>query len=237
MEGGDGPPDQERIEWVVEMTYHSDQKHHVFFSRSNAARDAVRRGLPSFETMPIPNAPDGWTYEIRREGPGIEYARDFAQDKDWIAWVELTDLEIPVLIVTCFKDEIGEDVPDLFELRPITPELWEKRDETARRRGRVEFPRILPRGETGSDGAQDASDDPSPTIPQPETKARPAPSPARKDPSAPRAKGAKDIVREVYLSMPGASKKDVVEECVNRGIFRGTAAARYTDIFREQNSQ
>lgn len=114
------------------MTYHSDRKHGVFISRSNAARHATRAGLRAFETMQVPLDPEAWTYEERQTGPGIDYALSWSEDKDWVHHVEITELAIPILIVTCFKHEITEDVPSLFELRPITPELWSKqRDDAA----------------------------------------------------------------------------------------------------------
>lgn len=197
------------------MSYDANRQHYVFFSRSNAARDAMRRGIRSFETMEVPAGQGAWTYEIRRDGPGIEYALDYAKGKDWIAWVELTELEVPLLIISCLIEEIDEVIPDLFGIRPITPELWEELPQGARRKRRA---RLLP-------------------LDQPEAgEATPAPRPRRETPSGepkPKAVGAKAIVREVFREMPGASKAEIITACVARGVPEQSAKGLYYHVSKE----
>lgn len=192
------------------MSYNADRQHYVFFSRSIAAKDAMRRGIKSFETMEVPAGQGAWTWEARREGPGIEYALDYAAGKDWIAWVELTELEVPILIITCLIEEIDEVIPELFGIRPITPELWDELPQ-GRRRARVK-PLI-------------AGDAPA----KPE-RAPKAPA----NPDQPRATGAKAIVRQVFRDMPGASKAEIITECAVRGVPEQSAKGLYYHVFKEQ---
>jgi len=197
------------------MTYNSNTQHFVFFSRSNAARDAMRRGIRAFETMEIPGAPDGWTWEARRDGPGIEYALEYASDKDWVAWVELTVLEVPLLIISCLIEEIPDVIPELFGIRPVTPELWQELPQGRRgRRGARLLPLSSPSGEN----------------------AAPAPRPRRETPSGearPKAVGAKAIVREIFRDMPGASKAEIIKACVERGVPEQSAKGLYYHVSKE----
>lgn len=190
------------------MTYNSDRPHYVFFSRSNAAKDAMRRGIRSFETMEVPVGQGAWTWEQRRDGPGIEYALSYAEDKDWVAWVELTELEIPILIVSCLIEEIEDIIPDLFGIRPITPELWE---ELPQGRRRTRGARLLPLSD------------------KPEQERSPAPSGERK----PRAVGTKAIVRQVFLDLPGADRAEIIRESMARGVPEETAKPLYYHVRRD----
>lgn len=192
----------------------------VFFSRSNAARHAIKRGLRAFETLqPVSSDPTCWTYEDRGDGPTIDYALAWSEGKDWVHHCEVTLKKIPVLIVTCLREEILEDVPALFEIRPLTPSMWEK--EKAFYPHPVRVPK-LPRGAPQRVASADAGS----SIPK--TPRVPAPRPDGK-----RATGAKAVVQELYDAMPGATKAEVVAACVARGIFKGTAAARYSDIVKK----
>ena len=208
----------------------------VYFSRRLAAIHAMRKGLKAFQTFqPMPAADRNcWAFEERPEGPGIEYARMFAEGKDFIHHVEVDDKKIPILVVSCFREEIIEEIPSLFRIEPLTPELW----AAARR----EYPDTRPY-KTPSLVAN-----PARPLPNAVSVMKPVNAPtgeatapvasvslpvATGVPPSRRAGGAKAICREVYMSMPGAVKKDVIAACVARGVFIGTAAARYTDIRRE----
>lgn len=196
--------------------------HYVFFSRSNAAKDAMRRGIRAFETMPIKLDPNAWTYEVRKDGPGIDYALEWAAGKDWVHHVELTALQIPVLVVTCFREEITEDIPKLFELRPLTPSLWEKGGERSPR------PRsILPRG-----GAQDASEGADGQSP---VSARPRSS----SPTGTREKSTAESPVKIVWAVceeKNGDRKAIIDECVSRGVHPSTAATQYSRWKRSKNA-
>lgn len=197
------------------MSYDPNIQHYVFFSRSTAARDAMKRGIKAFETMEVPAGQGAWTWEARRDGPGIEYALDYASDKDWISWVEITELEVPILIIPCLIEEIDEVIPELFGIRPITPSLW---DELPQGKRRTRGARLLPLGSPEGENAA------------------PAPRPRREAPSGepkPKAVGAKAIVREVFRDMPGASKAEIIKACVDRGVPEQSAKGLYYHVSKE----
>lgn len=95
-----------------------------YSSRETAARAAHANGNAAFETVISDVSQEMWKYAIRIEGPGIEYARIFAEGKDWVHHVEVTEAGLGVLIVTCLKEEIPEVIPNVLRVRPITPSLW-----------------------------------------------------------------------------------------------------------------
>lgn len=97
----------------------------LFHTRSQAAAHALATGMP-FETICVDKSQSFYQWEERDDGPGIKYARLYARGKEWISHAEISLKRKPILIVTCTKAELPKDVPELFELRPITPSLWEK---------------------------------------------------------------------------------------------------------------
>lgn len=97
----------------------------IYHTRSLAGRAGLASGMP-FETICVDPAKSLYRYEARDEGPGIKYARLYAQGKDWIAWPEISLKRKPILIVHVTKAELPKDIPALFEIRPITPSLWDK---------------------------------------------------------------------------------------------------------------
>lgn len=198
----------------------------IFFSRSSAARHAVKSGLRAFECQrPFPSAdPSAWTYASRPMGPGVEYAEMVAADFDFVHHIEMTEQAVPILVVTCSKEQLAEfTIPELFKVEPLTHDMWET--ETPYR---AKAPSILPRAVV--------------SIPLP-LGVPPLPpgaiiAPVAKRERSPRvAGGAKAVCREVYLSNPNMSKQEYVTACVARGIFEGTAKARYTDIVREEQGK
>lgn len=100
-------------------------QHEVFATRSMAAKHASKK-FRAFQTMPLPLDPTCWVYEERTYGDGAEIVHDWALDKPWVAWCEVTKIEQPVIIITCSKDEIESEVPDIFLIEPITPQAWER---------------------------------------------------------------------------------------------------------------
>lgn len=190
----------------------------VYFCRSGAARAAMLRGIEAFETyQPVPKAdPNAWCYEERENGPGIEYAKDFAEGKDWIHHVEITKLKVPVLVVNITKEELkDEEIPKLFEVRPITPSLWDKQEPWKGPRQLAtgyqppyeqRFGRAL-RTVEGTPVILDYA--------------------AKPVPRAPRGEGSVAKVWQMCNAMPGASRKEVVAACVANGINPSTASVQY----------
>lgn len=184
----------------------------VYFSRSGAAMAAFKRDIKAFETyQPVPKAdPSAWCYAVRDEGPGIEYARDFAEGKDWIHHVEITELKVPVLIVNITKEELKEeDIPKLFEVRPITPSLWDRQESW---KGSKKL--------TIATGA----------VPKPRPPADAYPAMPREivSPRAPKGEGAVARVWATADEMPGASRQEVIAACVAKGISAGTASTQFS---------
>jgi hypothetical protein len=49
----------------------------------------------------------------------------YAADKDFVHHVEVTDLAVPILVVTCKREELPGDIPELFRIEPVTPSLFD----------------------------------------------------------------------------------------------------------------
>lgn len=101
----------------------------TFFSRSGAAKAAFSRGFKAIETTPAPINHDGkpmWTWEERDVCAALDLATAFAIGKDYISHVEVTLKRQPVIVVTCTREELPDDIPKSIEVRPVTPELFEK---------------------------------------------------------------------------------------------------------------
>ncbi len=97
----------------------------IFHTRTLAGRAALATGMP-FETICVDPARSYYTFEERDDGPGIKYAKLYARGKEWVSHAEVSLKKKPILIVTCTKSELPKDIPALFEIRPITPSLWDK---------------------------------------------------------------------------------------------------------------
>lgn len=95
---------------------------------SGAAKAALKAGLRAFETMRMPGDPDKdhYGYEGRDDGPGIAYALLYAKGKEWVHHCEISAKKLPILVVSCCKDELPRDIPGLFILKPLTPSLWDR---------------------------------------------------------------------------------------------------------------
>lgn len=94
-------------------------------TKSIAAMAARRNGHTAFETKRISTDPERWIFESRTRGPGIEFAELWSADKDYIHHVEITEHAIPILVVTCKREEITDDIPELFRIEPVTPSLFD----------------------------------------------------------------------------------------------------------------
>lgn len=200
----------------------------VYMSRRQAAIKALRSGLKSFETyQPMPTVDRNcWTFVERPDGPGVQYAQMFAEGRDWIHHVEVTEKLIPVLVVSCFREEILEEIPSLFEIRPLTPELW----ETARKQYpdtsyKVKTPSLV--ADPNKPLPLNASGTMAPREPTPTRD--PNPADPNVMPVASRLRnGATAICREVYIEMRGSDRRTVIDECVARGVLEVTAATQYS---------
>lgn len=94
-------------------------------TKSIAAIAARRRGFTAFETKRVGTDPERWIFESRPRGPGIEYAEMYASDKDFVHHVEVTELAVPILVITCKREELPGDIPELFRIEPVTPSLFD----------------------------------------------------------------------------------------------------------------
>jgi hypothetical protein len=118
-------------------------------TKTTAAIMARRRGCSAFETRRVKRDPDCWLFESRTRGPGIEYAELYASDKDFVHHVEITELAVPILVVTCRLDELPDDIPPLFKIEPVTPSLFDKERES-----RPKAPKLGPAARTRNEPAQ-----------------------------------------------------------------------------------
>lgn len=99
---------------------------HFALSRSLSAEYAIRYGhLNCFETR---KRPDGsWMYVERQPSPQFDYAKMYAEGKDFVHHVEQNVDGTAILIVSCTREEItkGDAIPDMFLVEPITPSLFD----------------------------------------------------------------------------------------------------------------
>jgi hypothetical protein len=98
-------------------------------TKTLAAICARRRGFRVFETRRVKLNPDAWLYEERPFGAGAEYAELYAKSVDFVHHIEMTETLTPILVVTCRKDELPDDIPELFKVVPVTPELFDAKRE------------------------------------------------------------------------------------------------------------
>lgn len=182
----------------------------VYFSRSRAADEAKRRGILAFETVQlVPHADKNcWGYEERDEGPALDYATLYAETKDWIHHVEVTLKRIPVLVVTVTKDELPPEIPALFELRPLTPSLWNEGSVSFRvyKPRQAAAPRVAAQG---ADGASNAAREP-------------------------RKPGAVAAAHALYGSLGDVPRKQAIAAAVAAGINPSTSSVQYS-VWRNKN--
>lgn len=196
----------------------------VFFYRSYAVKAAKDRGLIAFETYkPVPEIdPRCWTYEERPDGPGIQYAKEYAKGKDWIHHVEVTEAKVPVLVVTCTREELPTDIPAIFELRPMVHEIWE-----AERRYYPK-PSVVATGQALGRASRAAPKD-KPVI---QDFAGVPPVPVAKREKSTGESPVKTVWR-ICAEMIGQDRKAVIAACVDAGVHPGTAATQYSKWKRE----
>jgi hypothetical protein len=97
----------------------------MWMTHAQCARHAIADGMKAFYCTQH----DGkWQAFPAALGVTYEYAEAWLEEEkpDYVHHIEITPKKQPVLVVTCFKDELPDDIPPLFKLEPITPELWEK---------------------------------------------------------------------------------------------------------------
>lgn len=100
----------------------------TFATRPQVSRQARRRGIEHFQSIRIPNV--GWRLvDMSAPSPTFADAFAYAKSVDFVSHVEVMHIDggkqpglRSVLVVTCRKDELPEDVP--FDVEPVTPSLW-----------------------------------------------------------------------------------------------------------------
>jgi hypothetical protein len=97
-----------------------------YASRAHTATYASKAGVVAFESLP---ADGGWRWQGRDPGPGLTYALLYARGKDWINHCEVRPNGKPILVVRVTKPELPGGIPALFELRPVTPSLWDRQEK------------------------------------------------------------------------------------------------------------
>jgi len=177
--------------------------------RSLAAIHAKRRGVLAFEVVATG---EGWAIVTREDGPGAQYARTYAEDstRDWIHHTEIGIDKIPVLVVNVPREELPNDIPDLFRVVPLCAETWEPE---RKKRAVIIAPGL------------DALAAFAPAVVAPRAENAPPVAPAHQ-----RYTGARAIVAEVLADLPGASRKEIVAECVRRGLLPQTATASLSKV-------
>lgn len=114
----------------------------TFATRSQCARKARREGFKAFRSLRIGN--EGWRLVTMPDtNPALDPAIAFADACDWVSHVEVHSVDEGrkpgtrvVLVVTCFKDEIPETVPEGLDVEPITESLWSGDKEAFEHRAR-----------------------------------------------------------------------------------------------------
>lgn len=114
-----------------------------FGSRSAAADMAKRRGIACFKIEKMEHA--SWRIDERTPTPAFNSAVAWAQGVDYVNHVELYDGNKPVLIVTCFKEEILQKPP--YAIAPLTPSLWEAHAKDVKARQRTTVADVAPKHE------------------------------------------------------------------------------------------
>ena len=127
-----------------------------------------------------------------------DYALMYAKGKDWVHHVESNggDSAHAEIIVTCPMDEIPEEIPDVFSVAPLYPEIWEKQKPFDPNAAPI-VPRVA-RVATGEGSA----------------------------PSEPRRPGAVKTVWDTCNSMPDAARKEKIAACIALGINPSTASVQ-----------
>ena len=98
----------------------------LYATRSAAARAAIKAGHKQFRTRWMAT---GWKFSPMTLH---ELPIPYADGKDFVAWTEVASIDegrTPgyqgVLVVSCFKDELPDDIPTDLLVEPQTPELWD----------------------------------------------------------------------------------------------------------------
>ena len=109
-----------------------------FVNRSSAAYYGSRH-FPQFMTLRMPGV---WrVVEVQGKAPA---SLEYAKGKDFVAWTEVRYIDEGrspglqgVLIVSCFKHELPDDIPADLIVEPLTPELWDGSKGEASATGKV----------------------------------------------------------------------------------------------------
>ena len=180
----------------------------VYFSRSRAALHGIRAGWSAFRTFqPFPADKTAWTIKQQPEGPGIKFAKMFAEGKDFVHHCEVTDDAIPVLVVTCFREEIIEEIPEPLILEPITPELW------AHNRDSYPRPRFAPPRLSQGNSDTAAHDDTT----------------TERAPRAASVGGAVAICKQALIES-GGDRATYTRLCEERGVIKATMNTQWSRL-------
>lgn len=170
-----------------------------FHSRSQAARQAKRDGVKVFETMRDPTHRQYWRYLARNlhANPAAEWAKG----KDYVAWTEVRHID-------------GGREPGYQGVLVITCTL-EELPEAIPAEFHVEpiTPELF---DTASKGGLSSTTGGAPASP------RASYQRAKSDVESP-----VKIVWSTADSMPGASRNEIVEACVAKGVNKSTAQTQY----------
>lgn len=99
-----------------------------YVSREQAARHAHRNGIQAFSChYRVEGMAITWEYRVEIANNTLKDALHWAKNKDFVSHVEMHDNEA-VLIVTCFREDFADMVVP-FKVAPLTPSLWQNREE------------------------------------------------------------------------------------------------------------
>lgn len=177
----------------------------LYLTRAQAAAHAQKK-YRAFECVQYRAHANQWGFEERALDAGTEFAEMFAEDKDYINHVEITEDAVPLLVVTCFKHEIEDDIPEPLECVPITASLWDNPEAVKRYHA------------TGENLPADTS---------PKGKSTVAST------GKPRMKNAREACLKIYMKHRPIDKQAFVALCVEAGINKNTAGTKHYNFINE----
>lgn len=197
----------------------------MYAIRSTAARAAARKSH-CFRTFPVSG---GWNFEEAIPTATFEYAVAWAADgKDYVSHVEQHNRSVEI-VVTCFKREIKDDVPQGCKFVPVTPSLWET--QKAPKPIATPKPASCPRAVDLTPPSWAILDPPRPTVAELKAHLKPILAGMLESLPLPAASTAVSPVKLVWAfctANPTLDRKTLIAALVAQGVHPATAAKQYS---------
>lgn len=120
-----------------------------FRERTTAIMAAQAKRLATFDTFPHPEG--GWTYQPSFDAQA-EWAAAWAMSRDFVRHAGSRNKR-PLIVVSCFKEELDDDIPEQFIVEPQTPELWNAHNPAKPTKGAPRVSSGEPRARSAVKGA------------------------------------------------------------------------------------